>query len=148
MNPERAPGTPPVLVGLGEILWDLLPTGKQLGGAPANFAYHAHALGAQARLVSRIGRDALGQAAREQLAILGLSAEALQVDPVLPTGTAGVSVSAGGQPQCTILEPAAWDARRAHRGQELGLTGQSGRTHGSRRNGRANVLVQPEGQFS
>jgi len=109
-NPEPARNAPPILVGLGEILWDLLPTGRQLGGAPANFAYHAHALGAEARLVSRIGGDALGEAAREQLAALGLSLEALQVDPILATGTAGVSLTADGQPHFTIHEPAAWDA--------------------------------------
>jgi len=110
MKADRASGTPPVLVGLGEILWDLLPAGRQLGGAPANFACHAHALGAEARLVSRIGRDPLGQAAQEQLAALGLSAEGLQIDPLLATGTAGVSLTADGQPHFTIHEPAAWDA--------------------------------------
>ena len=48
------------ILAVGEILWDLLPSGKQLGGAPANFAYHAHALGAEARVVSRVGDDPLG----------------------------------------------------------------------------------------
>ena len=58
---REAAGTPHVMIGLGEILWDLLPDGKQLGGAPANFAYHAHALGARGLPVSRIGDDALGR---------------------------------------------------------------------------------------
>src|SRR5947209_1399557 len=49
-----------IVMGLGEVLWDLLPAGKQLGGAPANFVYHAHALGAEAWLVSRVGNDPLG----------------------------------------------------------------------------------------
>ncbi len=49
------------LVGIGEVLWDLLPAGPQLGGAPANFAYHAHALGATASLVTRVGNDDLGK---------------------------------------------------------------------------------------
>src|SRR6476646_10096915 len=49
------------LVGIGEILWDLLPGGRQLGGAPANFAYHASALGAHGSIVSRIGNDSPGR---------------------------------------------------------------------------------------
>ena len=53
MNTERKP----VVVGLGEILWDLLPEGRQLGGAPANFAYHCHALGAEGLVVSAVGED-------------------------------------------------------------------------------------------
>jgi fructokinase len=57
--------TRPLIVGLGEVLWDLLPGGRQLGGAPANFTYHASALGADTRLVSRVGNDELG---RETLA--------------------------------------------------------------------------------
>jgi len=109
-NPRPAGNRKPVLVGLGEVLWDLLPAGKQLGGAPANFAYHAHALGAEARLVSRIGNDVLGQATRERLVRLGLPTDKLQTDAVLPTGTAGVVVATDGQPQFTIHEPAAWDA--------------------------------------
>src|ERR1700733_15838933 len=49
------------VVGLGEVLWDLLPTGSQLGGAPANFAYHVHALGAEAHVVTRVGNDEYGR---------------------------------------------------------------------------------------
>ena len=51
----------PVVVGIGEVLWDLLPAGKQLGGAPANFAFHAGQLGAEAYVVSRVGDDHLGR---------------------------------------------------------------------------------------
>lgn len=109
MKPETPLHRRPIIVGLGEILWDLLPAGKQLGGAPANFAYHAHALGAEARLVTRIGRDTLGRETRDRLTQLGLSTAPLQMDPVLPTGTAGVVLAADGQPQFTIHEPAAWD---------------------------------------
>ena len=49
------------IVAIGEVLWDLLPGGRQLGGTPANFAIHAHALGADARLISRVGDDELGR---------------------------------------------------------------------------------------
>jgi len=50
-----------IVVGVGELLWDLLPDGKQLGGAPTNFAYHAHALGANTWVVSQVGNDRLGK---------------------------------------------------------------------------------------
>ncbi len=122
MNPNAAPKRSPVLVGLGEILWDLLPNGRQLGGAPANFAYHARSLGAEARLVTRVGNDALGDLTREKLAGLGLPGDGLQIDPVLPTGTAGVVVAPDGQPQFTIHEPAAWDALELTDGARKAVT--------------------------
>ncbi|MBN1349191.1 carbohydrate kinase [candidate division KSB1 bacterium] len=98
-----------LMVGLGEILWDLLPAGKALGGAPANFAYHASALGNIGISASRVGRDALG---REILALLkskNLETEYIQLDPQLPTGTVAVDVSDDGQPKFTIHENVAWD---------------------------------------
>ena len=49
------------VIGIGEILWDLLPEGKQLGGAPTNFAYHAHQLGLDSSVISGVGKDELGQ---------------------------------------------------------------------------------------
>src|SRR5204863_3706930 len=63
---------PPIIVGLGEILWDLLPSGRQLGGAPANFAYCAHLLGNRAMIASRIGTDELGGDVRNRLRHTGL----------------------------------------------------------------------------
>ena len=63
----------PVAIGLGEILWDLLPTGKCLGGAPANFAYHANQLGCRGIAVTAIGDDENGREIEAQLASLGLS---------------------------------------------------------------------------
>ena len=98
------------LVGIGEVLWDLLPGGRQLGGAPANFTYHARALGADARIISRIGRDDLGREALDRLTKLGVLTDCIEVDPTLPTGTVGVEVAADGQPQFTIHEHVAWDA--------------------------------------
>ena len=98
------------LVGLGEVLWDLLPGGRQLGGAPANFTYHASALGADARLISRVGQDALGREALDRLEKLGVPTDCLEVDRTLPTGTVGVEVAADGQPQFQIHEHVAWDA--------------------------------------
>src|SRR5881394_1973076 len=93
-----------VIVGLGEILWDLLPTGKQLGGAPANFAYHAGALGADARVISRIGQDDSGREILKRLQELGLPTNTIQIDPSAPTGAVSVTVDTDGQPQYTIHE--------------------------------------------
>lgn len=103
------PKARPVVLGLGEVLWDLLPAGKQLGGAPANFAYHAHALGADALVVSRVGDDALGREILERLRAWGLPTEGLGVAPSAPTGTVSVELSADGQPRFTIHENVAWD---------------------------------------
>ncbi|MFM7318517.1 MAG: carbohydrate kinase family protein [bacterium] len=99
----------PLLIGLGELLWDLLPTGPMLGGAPANFAVTARSLGASAAVVSRIGNDENGNKALAQLAKLGLNVDQIQVDPNRPTGTVSVSLNDFGHPQYTILENVAWD---------------------------------------
>lgn len=99
--------------GVGEILWDLLPAGPQLGGAPANFAVHARALGAEAALVSRGGADACGRDAVARLTAAGLPGELIQLDPLAPTGTVSVRLDSGGQPQFTIHEQVAWDALTA-----------------------------------
>jgi fructokinase len=96
-------------IGLGEVLWDLLPTGKQLGGAPANFAYHAHALGAEGVVISRIGDDALGREIFERLRNLGLRTDGITIDPNAPTGTVSVALDAQGHPSYTIHENVAWD---------------------------------------
>ncbi|MCX6929109.1 MAG: PfkB family carbohydrate kinase, partial [Verrucomicrobia bacterium] len=97
------------VVGLGEVLWDLLPGGKQLGGAPANFAYHAHALGAETFVVSRVGNDALGREVLERLAGVGLRTDGITIDAALPTSTVSVVLDAKGQPTFTIHENVAWD---------------------------------------
>jgi fructokinase len=99
----------PIVIGIGEILWDLLPSGKQMGGAPANFAYHAGALGARSRVISRVGQDALGTEILQRLQALGLPVNDVQIDSTAPTGTVGVELSADGQPRYTIHENAAWD---------------------------------------
>ena len=97
------------VIGIGELLWDLLPTGRQMGGAPANFAYHARALGADGRVISRVGQDALGAELIERLGELGVPTGGISVDPTYPTGTVTVEVSADGQPTFTIHEGVAWD---------------------------------------
>jgi fructokinase len=97
------------LVGIGEVLWDLLPGGQKLGGAPANFAYHASALGAEAWVVSRVGSDESGRELLRRLEQLGLRTDAVEVDPAAPTGTVTVTVTPDGQPHFTIHENVAWD---------------------------------------
>ena len=98
-----------LVVGLGELLWDLLPDGKQMGGAPANFAYHAACLGNDTRVVSRIGDDELGGEVLERFGALELDTQFLQSDPAHPTGTVPVEIDEGGQPDFTITEDVAWD---------------------------------------
>ena len=100
----------PVVLSIGEVLWDLLPGGPQLGGAPANFVVHAHALGAEGWLVSRVGDDGLGRDARRRLSERGVDLTGVGVDASLPTGRVTVEVAADGQPRFTIHEDVAWDA--------------------------------------
>jgi fructokinase len=97
------------ILAVGEVLWDLLPTGKQLGGAPANFAYITNLLGDTGIPASRVGRDSLGDEAIERLAQLGLNAASVQRDSIHPTGTVKVEIDNGGQPRFEISEPVAWD---------------------------------------
>jgi len=97
-----------LILGLGELLWDVLPSGQRLGGAPANFTVMAGRLGNHAVILSRIGRDALGRKAIELLDPLPVDVGALQVDPVHETGRVTVEFE-DGQPHYTIHQPAAWD---------------------------------------
>jgi fructokinase len=97
------------VVGIGEVLWDLLPSGPQLGGAPANFVYHAGALGARASLVTRVGSDDLGQAIRQRFAQAGVDLNTMQGDDEAPTGTVTVALSGEGIPEYVIREDVAWD---------------------------------------
>jgi len=98
-----------VVVGLGEILWDLLPTGKKLGGAPANFAYHAGMLGMESCIVSCIGQDPLGNEILSVLEELRLNTCYVAVSKENPTGTVSVTLSGAGIPDYTIHEGVAWD---------------------------------------
>ena len=96
-----------VIVGLGEILWDMLPSGKALGGAPANFAYHAQRLGEEGWAVSAVGDDPLG---REILDIVdGKGLHHIISVVGQPTGTVEVTLDARGVPSYNIKEGVAWD---------------------------------------
>jgi len=100
---------PLTIVGLGELLWDVFPTGRQLGGAPANFAYCSHLLGDNGTVVSRVGADEFGNDIRESLAAFGLTDDFVQSDEEHPTGTVKVKLDKKGQPDFTITHPSAWD---------------------------------------
>jgi fructokinase len=97
------------MIGLGELLWDFLPSGRFLGGAPTNFAYMCNVLGNEGIIASRVGSDELGSDALDWIKRLGLSTDYVQIDEVHETGTAEVLLDGSGQPQFTIKEPVAWD---------------------------------------
>jgi fructokinase len=99
---------PHLILGVGELLWDMLPQGHRLGGAPANFTVMAGRLGSHAAILSRIGRDDLGREAVRQLDPLPADTSFLQIDPAHETGRVTV-VFTNGQPTYTIHQPAAWD---------------------------------------
>ena len=96
-----------VIVGVGEILWDMLPSGKALGGAPANFAYHAGRLGAEGWAVSAVGDDALGHEIMDLVSEKQLHTLIAVTDK--PTGTVQVELDAAGVPSYNIMEDVAWD---------------------------------------
>lgn len=96
-------------VGLGEILWDVLPDTRMLGGAPANFAYHVNALGGAGIPVSRVGDDELGSEALSILAFNRLNIDAVSVDPEHPTGTVDAHINANGVATYVFPDDVAWD---------------------------------------
>ena len=102
----------PIIAGIGEILWDMLPDGKQLGGAPANFAYHAKALdlkSVDSYILSAIGNDLLGKEIHRRLADLGINHKHLHVSNTLKTGTVSVTLDKQGFPDYNIDQNVAWD---------------------------------------
>ena len=96
-----------IVVGIGEALWDVLPDGKKLGGAPANFAYHVSQFGLESCAVSAVGEDELGEEFIESLNAKRLKHILPKV--AYPTGTVQVTLDAGGVPQYEIKEEVAWD---------------------------------------
>ena len=91
----------------------MLPTGPQLGGAPANFAHQAAALGARAAMVTRVGNDDLGREVLRCFAAAGLPSETVQLDPARPTGTVAVALDESGSPQYTFSKDPAWERLEA-----------------------------------
>ena len=99
----------PTIVSYGELLWDLLPSGPVLGGAPANLAYRVKSLGYSVALVSRLGNDALGNAAIELLSSHEVDTSFIQRDLSHPTGTVPVTLDAAGNASYSITPEVAYD---------------------------------------
>lgn len=97
------------ILGIGELVWDVFPSGKQLGGAPVNFAYFAKELGAEAYPVAALGNDELGDEAMEVVRPSGLKLDFIQRNS-LPTSRVLVTTDEEGVPQYEIVENVAWDA--------------------------------------
>lgn len=96
-----------IVVGIGEVLWDILPEGRRIGGAPANFAYHVLQLGMQGVVVSAVGDDALGKQILDEFRAKSLTGIIATVP--YPTGTVQVNLDNQGIPQYAITENVAWD---------------------------------------
>ncbi len=99
----------PVVMGIGEILWDVLPGGEQLGGAPANFSYHAAALGAIGLPVSTVGSDNRGRRAIEELQNKGMAIEGITVSTEYPTGYVEARLDGQGVATYHFPDDTAWD---------------------------------------
>jgi fructokinase len=100
---------PKKIAAFGELLWDLLPAGKVLGGAPANFIYRINSFGDQGTLLSKVGNDKAGKDAREAIRRLGLSDENIQTDYEFPTGSVKVKIDENGNPDFNITTDVAYD---------------------------------------
>jgi fructokinase len=97
------------IISLGEVLWDILPSREHLGGAPFNFAWHAHNLGHEVCFVSAVGNDQRGSQTLEQMEDLGLSARFVRREANYATGTVTATLDSLGLPQYVIHRPAAYD---------------------------------------
>ena len=100
----------PLIVALGEVLWDELPAGERLGGAAANLCVMTGRLGSNAVLASRVGSDEGGTRIVKELAAFPVDTNFIQRDPLLPTGTVTVAIDKQGQPAYCIHDNVAWDA--------------------------------------
>lgn len=116
------------IIGIGEILWDLLPSGRQLGGAPANFTWHASQLGAHGIIISAVGEDEAGRDILKALKNKGLDNVIALTD--YPTGTVSVNLFEG-VPQYAIHENVAWDYLELNRVARKFLSGADAICFGS-----------------
>lgn len=96
-----------LVIGIGELLWDVFPDHKQMGGAPCNFAFHASKLGLDSLAISAVGEDELGDEIIQKLDGVDLKYDIQRVG--YPTGTVKVTLSGDGVPQYEICQPVAWD---------------------------------------
>lgn len=97
------------ITSIGEILFDLFPTHKKLGGAPLNFIFHIHKLTGEGNIISRVGKDALGTKAIDEIKFAGLSTDYIQIDRIHPTGIANVTLDESGSPEFEIDSDRAFD---------------------------------------
>ncbi|MDH3252928.1 MAG: carbohydrate kinase [Ignavibacteria bacterium] len=97
------------VICFGEVLWDSMPQGLFLGGAPLNVAYHLSRLGCEALMVSTVGDDVLGEEVLDRMKAFGLSTEHIAVSGALRTGLVKVQLDRAGNASYTIIDPAAWD---------------------------------------
>ena len=104
MNTKR-----PIVIGAGELLWDLFPSGRQLGGAPANFTFQAQQLGARGYIISAVGNDADGEEVLDHLLKKGMDINFIRRLDKIPTGTVTVALDGNGVPVYSIHEGVAWD---------------------------------------
>ncbi len=98
-----------IVVGLGEVLWDIFPNGKKMGGAPTNFAFGCSQFGAKAIPVSSIGNDSLGDEIFQIIQNYNLDTSFIQRKSDVPTGTVNVELDSDGKPKYVICENVAWD---------------------------------------
>ncbi|WP_440998508.1 carbohydrate kinase family protein [Fodinibius sp. SL11] len=94
---------------IGEVLWDSLPSGLYLGGAPLNVCYHLNQLNIESVIASKVGKDRLGKEAVRRIKMMDISTDLVQFDEQHETGFVGVEFTEGGDPQYNILQPVAWD---------------------------------------
>ncbi|MDX8340978.1 PfkB family carbohydrate kinase [Draconibacterium sp. IB214405] len=97
------------IVAFGEVVWDILPNDKVLGGTPSNFVFRCNSLGEKGYLLSRVGDDELGNEALEELKKLGISDRNVQVDPVFKTGTVEVNFNENDEAVYHVASDVAFD---------------------------------------
>jgi len=110
---------PKKIVCFGEVLWDMLPSGKLPGGAPMNCAYHIHQLGLTCQMISRIGKDDLGMELTAFLAAKNVDTSLLQEDEQYNTSTVAVTLDEKGTPSYEIVQPVAWDFIELQKNKEV-----------------------------
>ncbi len=110
------------IAAFGEILWDMLPSGKQLGGAPGNFAYHSHVLGSDVMVISQVGNDVLGREITAELNKRNIPVDFIGIDLERPTGTVEVELDRMGHPAYQIIEDVVWDGIKPSRAAFLYAT--------------------------
>ena len=114
--------TKKTIVCYGEVLWDMLPTGKVAGGAPMNVAFHANNFGMNAQMISAVGKDALGQELLKFLEHKGIATDFIVCTDTLPTSTVEVTLNEKGSATYEIVEPVSWDSLLVNEAMETAVS--------------------------